>query len=290
MQKGLVSVVIPNYNYAHYLREAVDSVLAQTYPDIEIIAVDDGSTDGSREVIQSYGQRITAVLQQNQGVAAARNNGVAIGKGEFVAFLDADDAWMPEKIERQISAFSQDENLGLVHVAVEEINERGDAIRTVTCGLEGNVSSDLLRFDRAVILGGGSGLMVTRAVFDEVGGFDEELSTSADWDLFYRISSRYSVGFVSETLLRYRIHSSNMHGNITRMEAEMLRGFEKAFAAKPDADAGECYANLYRTLAGSYFYAGRYADFARTTAKSIGHRPANIAYFLKYPIRRFKRS
>ena len=93
MTADLVSVIIPNYNYAHYLREAIDSALGQTYPHIEIIVVDDGSKDGSDEVIRSYGDRIRSVFQQNKGVSAARNAGVISGSGEYVAFLDADDSW-----------------------------------------------------------------------------------------------------------------------------------------------------------------------------------------------------
>src|SRR5438045_4325502 len=98
MQKGLVSVVIPNYNYARYVGDAVDSVLGQTYADLEVIVVDDGSTDASRDVLLSYGDSVKTISQQNQGVSAARNNGVAASRGEFVAFLDADDLWLPEKV------------------------------------------------------------------------------------------------------------------------------------------------------------------------------------------------
>ena len=122
MKPGLVSVVIPNYNYANYLREALDSVLAQSYSDIEIVVVDDGSTDGSKDVIAAYDDRINAIFQKNEGVSAARNNGVLAGSGEFIAFLDADDAWLPTKVERQVAMFRSDPALGLVHVGVEEID------------------------------------------------------------------------------------------------------------------------------------------------------------------------
>src|SRR5688500_3318505 len=100
-----VSVIIPNHNYVHYLREAIDGVINQTYPDIEIIVVDDGSTDGSREILKSYGERIVSICQNNQGVSAARNNGVRSSRGQYVAFLDADDSWLPEKIEREVEQF-----------------------------------------------------------------------------------------------------------------------------------------------------------------------------------------
>ena len=207
MQKGLVSVVIPSYNYAHFLRETIDSVLAQTYPDIEIIVVDDGSTDKTTEILQSYGEQIRSSFQQNQGVSAARNNGARLSEGEFVAFLDADDSWLPTKIEKQVQRFEEDEKLGLVHVGVDEVDAQGISLLKRLEGLEGDVSNDLLMLKREGVLGGGSGLMVPRSVFEEVGGFDTRLSTSADWDMFYQISCRYPVGFVPEILLKYRVIS-----------------------------------------------------------------------------------
>ena len=289
MKTGTVSVVIPNYNYARFLREAVDSVLGQTYGDIEIIVVDDGSTDASKSILDEYGSRITVIFQQNQGVSAARNNGVAASGGEFLAFLDADDAWLPEKVKKQVTMLREDPSLGLVHVGVEEIDDEGRVTGHRTDGLSGNVSAELLLFERSVILGGGSGLMVRRSVFGEIGGFDTRLSTSADWDLFYRIASRHPIGFVPECLLRYRYHGSNMHGKISVMEHDMLLGYEKAFANGTPTDRGRAYGNLYKTLAGSFFVAGRYRDFARNTLRSLWSRPANISYFLKFPLRRIRK-
>jgi Glycosyltransferases, probably involved in cell wall biogenesis len=289
MMTPLISVIIPNYNYSKYLREAIESVLEQTYPNIEVIVVDDGSKDNSKEILESYEGKIKTVFQKNQGVSAARNNGAAISSGEFLAFLDADDVWFPTKIEKQVQKFLSDEGLGLVHVGVEEINADGKGIRTLLNGLEGNVSHEFLLFERAVILGGGSGFMVSRKVFEEVGGFDPRLSTSADWDIFYRVSSRYRVGFVPEILLKYRVHNSNMHANIPRMEHDMMLGFEKAFAAGASVNRRECYGNLHRTLAGSYFHANQYLEFLRHTVKSIWNKPSNLAYFAQFPLRRLRK-
>lgn len=290
--KPLVSVIIPNYNYERYLREAIDSALAQTYPNIEIIVVDDGSTDSSREIIESYGSEIRAVFQKNQGVSAARNNGAATSKGEYIAFLDADDVWLPEKLQSQIHTFASSEEFGLVHVGVEEIDAQGNVLRRETDGLQGSISRDLLLFERAAILGGGSGIMTRRRIFDEIGGFDTDLSTSADWDISYRISSRHKVGFVKETLLRYRMHGSNMHGNIELMEREMLAAYGKAFASadqKTIAIKNTAYGNLHKVLAGSYFRAGSYSDFFRNVIKSLKFSPRNLGYFVKFPLRIIKR-
>jgi glycosyltransferase involved in cell wall biosynthesis len=288
MTNSLVSVIIPNYNYAHYVREAIDSVLAQTYSNIEIIVVDDGSNDGSRKVLASYGDQIKTVFQQNQGVASTRNNGVNASSGEYVAFLDADDAWMPEKVKKQVSRFEADKTLGLVHVGVIEVDENGNTLLERLEGLEGDVAAQLLLLKREGILGGGSGLMVRQKVFDETGGFDTRLSTSADWDLFYQISSRYQVGFVPELLLKYRIHNSNMHSNVRVMEQDMTTAFDKIFQGASTPLSRDSYGGLYKTLAGSYFRAGDYGGFIRSAAKSVGYRPGNLGYFLKFPLRRLK--
>ncbi|CAN5513579.1 hypothetical protein BH10ACI3_BH10ACI3_21940 [soil metagenome] len=286
MQKGLVSVVIPNYNYAQYLSEAINSVLDQTYPDVEIIVVDDGSSDASKEILLSYGNRIETVLQQNQGVAAARNNGVKASSGEFIAFLDADDLWGAEKTEKQVNCFRNDEKLGLVHVGVSEIDSNGNSIGDKLEGGEGKMWQELLLFSGKGILGGGSGVMMPRTIFDEVGGFDERLSTSADWDLYFQISSRFEVGFVREPLLKYRVHNSNMHANIDVMERDMTLAFEKAFHPEsPDLSAikRRAFGSLHQNLAGSYFVARDYLPFIKHSLWSLAFNPGNIIHFLKIP-------
>lgn len=286
MKKGLVSVVIPNYNYANYLRGAVDSVLAQTYPSIETIVVDDGSLDESKKVLGDYGDRITTVYQQNRGVSAARNSGARASRGEFLAFLDADDLWLPEKIEKQVERFANHEKLGLVHVGVVEIDAEDNPVWERVDGGQGWVGEDLLLFSSTGILGGGSGFMVPRRVFDEIGGFDERLSTSADWDFFYQLGSRYPVGFVAEILLKYRVHNSNMHSNVGVMERDMMLAFEKAFSCVT-GDLSRlrrrAYGALHQNLAGSYFVSGKYPQFILHSVKSLAFDPKNIVHFFKFP-------
>lgn len=292
----LVSVVIPNYNYARYLRQAIDSALAQTYPRVEVIVVDDGSRDDSVSVVEGYQQRARLLRQQNCGVANARNRGAQASGGEYLAFLDADDYWLPEKLERQMALFEQDPELGLAHCGVEEFSDQQGALRQRREGMEGWVAHDLALFERAVILGGGSGLLVPRALFEEVGGFDERLSTSADWELFYRLAARRRVGFTPEVLVKYRMHNSNMHANIGVMERDMLFAFGKIFAPQTGKQGSElahlrrrCYSNLHMTLAGSYFQAGQYLKFARHAAQSLWLSPSKATRLLGYPARRWQR-
>jgi glycosyltransferase involved in cell wall biosynthesis len=289
----LVSVIIPNYNYAKFVREAIDSALSQTYGNIEVIVVDDGSEDDSREILRSYSTKIKAVYQKNAGVSAARNNGVSVSAGKYVAFLDADDVWLPEKIEKQVNLFEKDADLGLVHVGVEDIDSKGNSLEINLNGLTGWVSHEFLLFQQSVVLGGGSGFMVSRRVFDEVKGFDLQFLTTADWDLFYRISCLYQIGFVPEVLLKYRVHGANMHGNIPRMEREILLGYEKAFSDKDEKIQKirrVAYGNLHQVLAGSYFREGQYLNFAKNALKSIYLKPSNLMNFAAFPKRFVQRS
>jgi glycosyltransferase involved in cell wall biosynthesis len=292
MNNPLVSVIIPNYNYGRYLREAIDSVLNQTYLNLEIIVVDDGSKDNSKEVLESYGTRIKTIFQQNQGVSAARNNGVALSRGEYLAFLDADDLWLPRKLERQLELFSRDQEIGLVHVGMEEIDEDGNTLSNLEDGMEGWISVEMLLFNKPTIFGAGSGILIPRRVFDEIGGFDPRLSTSADWDANYQISARYRIGFVREILIKYRMHKTNMHSNVRVMEDDMLLAYEKAFSGTDGRLARikrPAYGNMYRVVAGSYFRAAQYRNFARVAVKSLFYRPGNMIYFVKYPMRFLER-
>ncbi len=287
-----VSVIIPNYNYARFLPAAVESVLAQTYTNVEVIVVDDGSTDDSLAVLSRYNDNIRLVEQENAGVCIARNRGVKESSGELVAFLDADDVWLPEKLEKQIEAYGSDPNTGLIHVGVQDIDAEGGLLEHHVNGLSGWVADEILMFRGPVILGGGSGFMVPKELFHKAGGFDPQLSTSADWDFCYRVSRLAKTKFIADILLKYRLHGANMHGNIPRMELEMLLAFEKAFA-EDDAEVQRlrrrAYGNLHRVLAGSYLHAGDYGQFLRHSVKSLVHRPAGIAYFAAYPFRRLSR-
>lgn len=290
--RASVSVVIPAYNLARYLPQAIDGVLAQSRPAGEIIVVDDGSSDETPELLRSYGERIRVLRQQNRGLSTARNAGAAAARGDLLAFLDADDVWLPRKVEKQIARFEGDGEIGLAHCGVEEIDGAGNVIGRRLDGLEGWVSEVMLLFERGVILGGGSGCMMLRSLFEEVGGCDPRLSTSADWDLYYRIARLRRVAFVAEPLVRYRFHGGNMHANIGAMEHDMLIAYRGAFAtggARLRGIRRRCYGNLHAVLAGSYFGAGQYGSFLRNAATTLWFRPANVPRFLGYPLRHYRR-
>jgi glycosyltransferase involved in cell wall biosynthesis len=287
-----ISAIIPAYNHARFLAQAIESALAQTLPPVEVIVVDDGSTDETAEVLARYAGRIRVIHQANRGVAAARNAGAAAAVGDYLAFLDADDVWAPGKLAAQTARLLAEPDLGLVHCSEEQIDAAGATLGYLYDGLEGWVIEEFLLFRRAIIRGGGSGALIPSAVFQAVGGFDERLSTSADWDLYCRIAARYRIGFVPEALLRYRLHGGNMHTNFYAMEHDMLLAFAKAYsAATPEQRRlrRRGYGNLHTVLAGTFFSVGEYHKFASHAVKSLLLTPHNITRYLEYPVRWWRR-
>lgn len=281
----LVTAVIPNYNYSRYLADAVGSALNQTYENLEVIVVDDGSTDDSLKVLEQFSDRIKVIAQQNAGVSAARNNGVAAGAGEYLAFLDADDVWHPEKIKKQVERFASEPSLGMVHVGVRDIDADGRELRTLLDGMQGDVAPELLISDRPVILGGGSGIMITRRIFDDVGGFDQRLSTCADWDIFYQMGLRSKVAFIPYVLLDYRFHGSNMHGNLFRTERDAMLCLEKAFSSpSPQISAlrDQAYGKSHLILSGSYYHAGEIYQSLLHGIKAIYYKPKLFGRLIRF--------
>ena len=285
-----VSVVIPTYNYGRFIVEAISSVLAQTQRPEEIIVIDDGSTDDTAEVVEAFeSERVKYVRQQNAGVSAARNRGVAESSGRLIAFLDADDTWAPSKLEKQIRRFSDDTAIGLVHCGMRKYDcETGDTVGLYLDGAEGEVSESLLLWEGPSVNVSGSVIMVSRVAFDTVGGFDTRIKCGEDWDFCYRIARRFKVAFVAEELVNYRIHGSGAHQNVREMERGMTRFYEKAFADPEVAHLRRrAYGNFHKVMAGSYFSSGEYGKFLLHSLNSIWMRPENLKYFLAFPSRKF---
>ncbi len=283
-----ISVIIPTFEYGRFLGEAIDSALAQTHPPLEVIVVDDGSTDETPRVVASYGNRIRSIRQRNQGLSAARNAGIEAARGDYLAFLDSDDVWMPRKLERQLARFESDPALGLVHCGAETVNREGRTLGIHLSGMEGWVAMELLRLDREVITTPGSGIMVPRQVAIEVGGFEPGLQPSEDWDFCYRLASRYRVGYVREVLVRYRLHGGGLHLNIPAMENAMLHVLGKAFrSSDPNVLAlrAHSYGRIHQVLAGCYFQTRRPGLFLKHMIRSLRHDPRKLLYFAAFPIR-----
>jgi glycosyltransferase involved in cell wall biosynthesis len=287
-----VSVIIPNYNYGRFISRAIDGVMAQTYSNVEIIVVDDGSTDDSLEILTSYEKKGVKVIQQkNSGVSAARNNGAAKSNGEFIAFLDADDIWLPNKIERQLAAFT--DKVGLVTCGMREFDSTSDkTLAYFTWNKTECNAHDLLLLDHPAV--SGSAIVVRRSAFDAVKGFDErkEMHASEDWEFCYRVSRVAKIAFLPEVLVAYRNHGGNAHLNVPRYERSMSFAYEKIFQTADEQTLmlrRRCYGNFYRTLAGAYLQTGQYAKFLKYAGKSLFLAPENLPYFASFPIRRLRK-
>src|SRR5262245_30229906 len=226
-----VSVVIPCFNYARFVGGAVESVLDQTMPDLEVVVVDDGSTDETDRVVASYFERdhrVRYVRQENRGLAAARNTGVRATAGELVGFLDADDTWMSPKLERQVARFDGRPELGLVSTGYVVWGESTGAEATRRpARLRGWVLPRLAVEN--LVSGSATTSVVRRAVLDRVGLFDETLRACEDWDLWLRIARAAQFDVVDEPLARIRLHSSNMMRGTARMEAALTQVIDRLY-------------------------------------------------------------
>ncbi|WP_051463184.1 glycosyltransferase family 2 protein [Deferrisoma camini] len=194
MREPLVSVVIPCFNAARYVAETLSSVLAQTYPRLEVIVVDDGSTDGTLDVLHSFREAVTVVRHdRNRGVAAARNTGAGLARGEFLAFVDADDLWTPQKLTRQIEAASEPDVVLLVHTDLGYIDETGAPHPRpwpMWTTADGDCFAELLRSNGVAA----SAALVRRPAFERCGGFEEGLRGTEDYHLWLRLTLRGRCG------------------------------------------------------------------------------------------------
>ena len=193
-----VSVILPTYNRGWCLKEAIDSALAQEFADYELIVVDDGSTDETRAILESYGRAIIVRRQSNKGVSAARNRGIAGSRGQLVAFLDSDDLWLPQKLNRQVEFFKI--NPDALICQTEETWVR-NGVRVNPRKRHQKHSGMIFEPSLDLCLVSPSAVMIRKSLFDAVGVFDEHLPACEDYDLWLRVSCRYPVYLIDEPLI-----------------------------------------------------------------------------------------
>jgi glycosyltransferase involved in cell wall biosynthesis len=214
----LISVVMPVYNGKRYLKEALESVLGQTFTDFELICVDDGSTDNSFNVLLEYRDRITIIQQANAGQGAARNAGVRAASGRYIAFIDQDDRWYPAKLEHQVAALHADPEAVLVYSNSDRMNENS-CLTEVGATLSERPSALVSPLGRLIEEGLvlPSSMLVRRDAFEQVGGFDPDLRGFEDFDLSARLKQVGRFIFLEEPALCYRVHQQgcSSRGGIT---------------------------------------------------------------------------
>lgn len=277
-----IDVVIPAYNAGAYIMQTLQSVLLQDMPIQSVILVNDGSMDDTQSKVLAFQEqnpqlKIVLIHQDNAGLSSARNTGIKNSQADYIALLDADDLWHPTKLSSQIALFQKSQNaqLGVVYCAYELINAAGSLLLAkeqalIAPKLRGNLYKPLLRGN--FISGSGSSVLIARAVFDQVGLFDEQLKACEDWDMWLRISQRYQFDYVDQTLVSIRVHAHNMQKDLGRMiSAELMvlnkfyeRGEKNTFllwklrtylsnkqiSANSIAGFSECSPNLQADLSG----------------------------------------
>lgn len=229
-----ISVVIPAYNAGRFICAAIDSVLAQTLPPLEIIVIDDGSTDDTRERLRAYVGKIRYFHQTNQGVSKARNTGIKASKGEWIAFLDSDDIWHSQKIERQHAALQlcpQVRALGTDHTTFKE------SIPDSTLNLVYSAAPCVKAISVKDLMWGhgfcnASNVIIHRECFHKVGLFDESLQGAEDFEMWIRLAAEYNIGRLQEDLVFVRVHHSSMSFHAEKMRENQLNAIRKIFSLK----------------------------------------------------------
>ncbi len=222
-----VSVIIPAYNQSHYLGQAIESVLAQSYPDFEIIIVDDGSTDDTRAVAQSYADpRLRYVYQANAGLSAARNTGIRHAAGSLLSYLDSDDLFLPEKLALLVEALERQPELGFVAGQAILIDENSQPLGEI---FEAGLPADTTQLLLGNPLHVGS-VLLRREWQERVGFFDETLRSYEDWDMWLRLArAGCRMGWVARPVSLYRFHRAQMTRNGDQMTTATFAVLEKTF-------------------------------------------------------------
>jgi glycosyltransferase involved in cell wall biosynthesis len=273
----LVSVVIPAFNARRYVGQAIKSALDQTYPEIEVILVDDGSTDGTAEVPETCDPRVRVIAQPNRGVAMARNAGIEASSGDYVAFLDADDLWLPSKIARQMSIATRSREVGLVFCGYSVIRDDLEERYRVPVRRPRRRVRAMATNDAWGILLPSTGL-IPRVVFSELGAFDPALSTAADHEFMTRISRRYEVDAVRACLTLYRAHGGQMHRDVRAFDEDaqvLIDSVEQTIGPDPDR-CRRAIANLEVRLAHRWAACGDLPRSARHVSRALQADPSRL--------------
>jgi glycosyltransferase involved in cell wall biosynthesis len=265
MPKPLVSVIMSAYNAESFIRKSIQSVLEQTYPSVELIVCDDGSTDRTREIIKTF-PAVRYIYQDNQGQGAGRNNAVGHATGEYLAFIDADDCWTPEKLDVQIALFEKNKDIGAVYCDMEIVDVNNTSLGFNAKGRmkRGYIFDDLLAGN---YMCGLSTLVVRAAVWKQVGGFSDHRYCQ-DFVFLLKVAEKYAFDFSEKSLVYYLVHDNNITGKIDISYPEQISFYKQIplLHNLTDVQKGaveEQLARLYFTYALLHF---RRQNFSKTAS------------------------
>jgi len=283
----LVSVVIPAYNAGRTLADTVESVLAQTLDDLEILVVDDGSTDATATVAGGFGGPVRCISKANGGVSSARNTGVEAAQGRYVAFLDADDLWESDKLERQVEILESDPEAGACYTGIRRVDDGLQTVGESPAKTYPDLCRALLLFSGVVNI---SSSVVRRSLAPL---FDLRFSQCADWDYFLRLSAMTRLVAIPDLLVLYRSSPGRMSSDVGLLERDTFAVLDSFFAG-PLSDRYEqlwrrIYSNHWMILSGSYLHAGDMTASLRALASGLRLYPANAGRPLGAPLRWLRR-
>ncbi|MBL7194989.1 MAG: glycosyltransferase [Desulfobacterales bacterium] len=227
-ENPLVSVIIPTFNRGWILKEAIDSVIAQNFEDFELIVIDDGSSDNTPDILNLYKNDIIAFTQNNKGVSAARNKGIALSSGRFIAFLDSDDLWMQNKLSTQVDFFN--ENHDALICQTDEIWIRNN-VRVNPKKRHKKLSGMIFEHSLKLCMVSPSAVMIKRKLFDEVGLFDEDLPACEDYDLWLRISCSHPVYLIDIPLIIKRGGHTDQLSRLPVLDKYRIKALNKIIAS-----------------------------------------------------------
>lgn len=273
-----VTVVIPAWNAEAWIERALDSVLGQTRPPDELIVVNDGSTDGTESLVRTYGDPVRLLSQENRGLSAARNVGIEVARGRWVAFLDADDYWLPEKLEKQLELIEREPRLGFVSAAARLEYEDGTDAGCWSCvdeAEQGYVLETLFR-NNAAVAGSGSAVIARRDLLLELGGFDTCLKSLEDIDMWMRLAAVASYACVREPMVVIARRRGSMSRNLEQMKHNaccVMRKNRHLLGRHSGRYWRWCYAGMLTDYAKWEIRTGRRRQALGTLLKAAAYSP-----------------
>lgn len=284
-----VSVVIPSYNCREYINQAVSSVLSQTCDDYEVIIVDDCSTDGTREILREIkNPKIKVVLlEKNQGPSVARNQGISLSHGKYIAFLDSDDAWLTDKLKKQLSLFEGDEDIGLVYSDCLLVDKLGDITNGRKKRLfdyfapqKGRVFEKLLVSNFIPT----SSVIFKREIAEDIGFFDGQYLVGQDFDYFLRISRKYIIDYIDEPLVKYRWNvglTRSMRSTALKDGIEIIKKYlyQSSLSLFRRTSVNYTLMHYYKELGFFYLKNKKYPDARKSFWEAVARCPLNPKAF-----------
>jgi len=294
VESAKVSAIVPVYNCAQYVGKAIESILSQTCPAHEIIVVDDGSTDATREALEPYKNSIIYIYQKNAGEPAARNTGIRHSGGDYIAYLDADDLWLPDKLQLQMECFRAHPEYALVYTDMTTFDDQG----VIECSVRasrgrvyrsGKIFPQLFR---ETLFGSGS-VVLRKSAAEQVGGFDESFFVGSDYEMWLRMSRSFEFGYVDKPLLMYRQHRDMSTQKLGKVPQDgmpwQVKVLKRTLELFPEAERELGKSEINHRMAVPYMWLGRSwmdrgnrVEARRLISGAMQYNPWNPRYRFAY--------